>query len=203
MFGLGKSLQGVFSPVLAGVVTTLLIWVTVRLPDELDPVDNSVGWLIPLMLILPFFVSALWGWALLAGKPRKLVLILAGALLAVALVRLPQEIIWPVAGNVVAGLAAGLALGSRWRIDAGLLAVTLCLAPVLIWSAVQMPVIESMNAIRDTTLESMEDNLWSNLEAEQLSQVRLQEQARIDQAIGVIVKVFPAMLAVEFWRSPE
>jgi MFS family permease len=156
--------QGIFPPVLAGLVTGLMTWAIAGLPTDWDPADGSLGWIVPLLLVFPFVVSALWGWALLKGHPRKVVIATAGGLLALAFLRLPQDIAWQVAGNAVAGLAAGLALGARWRIDAGLAAVALCLAPVLIWSAVQVPVRESMVAFQDATLESMEETLWSELD---------------------------------------
>ena len=123
MFGLGSFRQGVFPPALAALVTGLLTWATAGLPEELGPAAGSIGLLIALLLVYPFVVSALWGWALLAGRPRKLVLAAAGGLLILSLLRLPQDITWQVASNVVAGLGAGLALGSRWRLDAGLLAL--------------------------------------------------------------------------------
>lgn len=188
--------QGVFPPVLAGLVTGLLTWAIVGLPEEWDPTGGSVGWMVPLLLVFPFLVSALWGWALLAGRPKKVVAAAAGGLLAVALMWWPQDIVWQVAGNVAAGMAAGLALGSRWRIDAGLAAVTVCLAPVLIWSALQVPLRENMTAFQDSTLQSMEESLWSKLDEPQRTQARLREEARLEDAIEMMARIFPALLAV-------
>ena len=193
---MGSFRQGIFPPVLAGLVTGLLTWVTARLPEGLDPADGSAGWVIPLLLVLPFLVSALWGWALLVGRPRKLVLGMAGVLLVLGLIGMPRDITWQVVGNAAAGLAAGLALGSRWRLDAGLLAVTACLAPVLIWSAVQVPVRENLEMFRAATLESMEQTLWIDLSEEQRSEARLRESSRLDEAVDVMERIFPAMLTV-------
>ncbi|MBU8870443.1 MAG: YybS family protein [Gemmatimonadales bacterium] len=196
MFGLGNSWRVAFPPLLAGVVTGLLTLATVQVPEELDPTGGSAGWIISFLLVFPFMISSLWGWALLAGRTRRLVLIVAGGLLIIFLMVLPRDIAWQVGGNMAAGLAAGLALGMRWRLDAGLLAVTLCLAPVLIWSAFKVPVRENLDVFRSATLESMEETLWQGLGESELGQVRQREEARLEEAIGVMERIFPSLLVV-------
>ena len=162
----------------------------------MDQAGGSAGWVIPLLLVFPFVVSSLWGWALLTGRPRQLVLAVAGGLLVLLLLGMPREIAWQVGGNMAAGLAAGLALGARWRLDAGLLAVTVCLAPVLIWSAVEVPVRENLEVFRGATLESMEETLWRDLDEPSLSLARQNETARLEEAARMMERIFPALLAV-------
>ena len=193
---MGSSWRFVFPPFLAGIVTGLLTWATTRLPEELDLNGGSAGWVIPLLLVYPFMVSSLWGWSLLAGRPRRLVLAFAGGVLVLLLMGLPNDIAWQVGGNMAAGLAAGLALGARWRLDAGLLAVAICLAPALIWSAVEFPVLDHLDDFRGATLESMEETLWQGLDESNLAQARQREEARLEKAVGMMEKIFPALLVV-------
>ena len=195
MFGLGSNWRDVIPILPAVLVTGLLTWAVGRLPEELDTAGGSAGWIIPLLLVLPFIVSSLWGWALLVGRPRWMVLAAAVGLQAILLGAVPQDIAWQVGGNMAAGLAAGLALGSRWRLDAALLAVILCLAPVLVWSALEMPLRENIDVFGDSTLDSMEP-LWQGLDESQREAARQLEAERLEAAAAVMEKIFPALLAV-------
>lgn len=192
----GEDRPGLFPIVLAILVTGALAWVTARfsaLPES-DP--GPVDWLIPLLLVMPFAVAALWGWALVTGRPRRLAVGAAAGLLVLGLSTLPQDVVWQVAGNVAAGLAAGLAIGARWRIDAAVVAVTACLAPVLIWSALQMPLDRTLDEFGEATLQSMDDTLWQDLDADQKELARKREEDRLAEATAVMKKVFPALLAI-------
>lgn len=188
--------QGVLPPIVAGLITALLVWATARMPVGPEASAEAMAWVVPLLLVFPFAVSGLWGWALLTGRPSRLVLAVAGGLLLVFLLWIPREIGWQAAVDIAAGLAAGLALGSRWRLDAGLGAVALCLAPLLIWSTLQMPIRQTLQEFQEPALETLEETQWSNLDDEQKAQAREREQERLDEAVLFMERVFPGMMAV-------
>ena len=72
---------------------------------------------------------------------------------------LPREVVWQLAGNVAAGLVAGLALGLRWRLDAALAVVAVALLPMILWAVLEVPVAEQLQMVSQEMLNVLEENL--------------------------------------------
>lgn len=113
---------------------------------------------LPLVLAPPI-VSAAWGVALVAGRPRRLTLAISAAVILAGVVALPGVNGWTNAGNITAGLFAGLALGRTWRIDRGLVGVTILLLPALVMALTVMPPAELAEGLESQLLELVEESL--------------------------------------------
>ncbi|HPF70296.1 MAG TPA: DUF2232 domain-containing protein [Candidatus Krumholzibacteria bacterium] len=75
------------------------------------------------MVFGPSMLAVVWASALIMSRPHGLAVAAALAAAGGALVLGPLAAGLPTAGAVLAGLAAGLALGARWRLDAALAVV--------------------------------------------------------------------------------
>lgn len=186
--------QGVFPPVLAGLVTGGLTLAVARIPVDAGSAAAVPVWAAPLVLAFPFAVSALWGWAWATGPGRWLTLAVAVVTAAVIFGTLPADSAWQSVTSMAAGLAAGWALGAHARLDVGLLAVSICLAPILIWTLAQMPADQILGEIADVSMQNMEQTVWHGLEEPELGRAREAARDQMDQAIATGARIYPGFL---------
>lgn len=194
MFVLEGNRQEVFPPVLAGLVTGGFTLVVARIPVDAASPAAMPAWAAPLVLAFPFVVSALWGWAWATGPARRLTLGMAVVTVGLMFWSLPVDVAWQTVTSVAAGLAAGWALGARARLDVGVLAVSICLAPLLIWTLVQMPAEEILEEVAAVSMQNMEQTVWHGLEEPELGRARDAFREQMDQAIATGVRIYPGFL---------
>ncbi len=120
--------------VVAVLVTALLGGVFAAVQGNEDLMLPLLGLVGMLSLVTPFAVPVVWAWALLMGRPHKLVLAGAGLWLVAGLVMMPSDVTWPLATHVISGLVAALGLLSRWKPQLILMLLVLVSSPMVIWT---------------------------------------------------------------------
>lgn len=187
---------GYAAPTVALLLTLVLSWAMARLAS----VDNESGTVLGLALLIlmpaPMVVAVVWGGAVLTGRPHRLALVAAAIWLLVSWLLVPHDFTYQLAGYVVAGLLAGVAIGVRWRLDLSVLVVALALCPILVWSSLQVPVSEQLDLYRGEMLKALEKNLPANASETQRTQALAEEKRKLDQVTGLAAKIYPSLLGV-------
>lgn len=196
MFDLKESRQAAFPPILAGLLTGMMALAIARIPQDAGSSGAVAVWTAPLLLAFPFVVSALWGWAWVTGPARRLTLAVAIAVVGGILWSLPREIGWQTVTDAAAGLAAGWTLRSRLRLDVAVLAVSLCLAPLLIWTLVQMPARQLLEEMATVSLQNMEQTVWHGLEEPELGRAREAAREQLEQFVQTGSRIYPGVLTL-------
>lgn len=195
-----RSWPGYAAPALAAALTLILVWVqdvtlqAAFTEDEgLSPALLLAGLL---GLAAPFAVPALWGGAVLAGRPLRLVPAAAGIWLAASLGISPGLVVWPLAGYVLAGLAAGAALAWRWRLDAALAVVAMALAPYFIWSVGEVPVEQRYAELTDQYIEARREMLTGTADPKQVELTLEAERRQHEKVAAMALKILPSVLGL-------
>ena len=191
-----RSHAGILPPLVAALVTLVLTWMVGAVPMGPEESGVRIGMFMVALVPIPFVVSAVWGSALMAGYPRRLVPAIAGGWLLMSLALLPAELTWQMCGNVVAGIAAGLALAGRWRLDGALAAVIVPLVPILVWSSLQLPVADQMQEVLDQAMEARRETLVGTAEDRQIELSLAKEGRKLQQASDIVVRFFPGLLGI-------
>jgi hypothetical protein len=191
-----RSWPGYVAPLVAAVLTLLLVWIqdvalqaAVAAGDSISPVMLLAGLL---GLGSLFLVPALWSGALLASRPWFWALAAALAWLAVSLGISPALAVWPLAGYVAAGLAAGWALARRWRLDVALAVVTVALAPYTIWSFGASEPEKQFSLAVDQYIEARREMLEGTADPRQIELTLDAERRGYEQSLDLVLKVLPA-----------
>jgi hypothetical protein len=149
-----------------------------------------------LLIPLPLGVAVIWGSTVLVSRP--FIATIAGALgwLIVSHALLPGEIVWQLAGNVAAGVAAGLALVLRWRLDGALALVAVLLLPLIIWAMMEVPLADQFAMVREEMLRILEENLPASASQEQRQQALAEEARNLDKLSAPLMRIFPFLIGV-------
>lgn len=195
-----RSWPGYVTPLVAAVVTLLLVWVqdaaiqAAALSEEtVSPALMLAGFL---GLVAPFGVSALWGGSILTCRPTILGPVAAVAWLAAGLGIAPGLVVWPLASFVAAGLAAGVALAFRFRLDAALLMVTVVLAPLFIWSIREEPLDQKYELMTEQYIEARREMLAGTADPKQIELTLETERRQHEQVAAMALKILPAMFGL-------
>lgn len=188
-----------YRPLVVAVLSTaLLTWIYAAVPGDLTSAGAVALWVG--QSLAAFLVPALWGWALLKGQTRGAAVIGATLCLTLILLILPLEVAWPLAGYILAGVAAGYVLAFRWRLDVALGLITLALLPALIWASAQPVMMSELKAqhaeYRVVFLEAMEMELPENISDEQRAQALEETGQQYDEVAQWVIRVLPATLAL-------
>ncbi len=187
---------GFLAPLVVLLGTLMLTWLMSVVVGDADGSEPVPGLVLLILLVSPFAVAIGWGGALLAGRPHRLAPVAAIIWLIVSWIAVPHDYVWQLLGYVAAGLLSGMALGMRWRLDVALLVMALALSPILVWTAMEVPVAEQMQIISDDTLEILEQSLPVSADKTQRAAALATEQRRLDQAIALLTRLYPFALAV-------
>lgn len=182
------------------MVTLLLAWVqdltALKAADSGQALSPALLVALVLGLMTPLVVPTLWGIATLTSRPLVLVAVAAAGWLATALVILPGMSVWPVAGFVLAGVAAGLALGFRWRLDLAVGVVLLALAPNFAWQVSQYPVDQQYRQMAAQYLEARREMLAGTADPKQIELTLEAERRQQEKLIEVSLKILPSALGL-------
>ncbi|MDX2473430.1 MAG: hypothetical protein QNL91_06935, partial [Candidatus Krumholzibacteria bacterium] len=187
--GMTARWPGYAAPVAALLVTLLLTWVMALVVQGADVSAAVSGLAILMLLPAPLVVAVMWGGALLIGRPHRLATAAAVMWFVASWFLVPHEFVWQLLGQVAAGLLAGLALSQRWRIDAALLIIALALCPILVWTAVQVPVQEQLQIYSDEMLKTMEQNVPAGADDGQRAKALATEKLKLDHVAALAAKV--------------
>lgn len=195
-----RSWPGYTAPLVALVVTLLLVvfqttvleW---ALADE-DTVSPALLLAGLLGLAAPFVVAALWGGAFLLGRPPALVLVMALAWLAAGLGISSGLVVWPLACYVLAGLAAGVALGFRFRLDAAIAVVTVALLPYFIWTYLEFPAEQQYDQFVEQYMEARREMLAGTADPKQVELTLAAEKEQQEQLARMALKILPSMFGL-------
>ncbi len=185
---------GYLPPLVAATVTMLACLLFDAASNEAVLGDMAAGLLALLLVPVPIVVSVLWGGAVIAARPHRLVLLAAAAWLVPALLLLPGGAVWPLASHMAAGLVAGFALGARWRLDAALAGIALVLLPLTIWSVVELPVGEQLDMIQEELRPMLEETLPATADETQREAALATEEARLGKALDLMARIYPFIL---------
>lgn len=195
-----RSWPGYVTPLVAAVLTLLLVWAqetaiqAAALSEEtVSPALMLAGFL---GLVAPFAVPALWGGAILTCRPMILGPAAAVAWLVAGLGIAPGLVVWPLASFVAAGLAAGMALGFRFRLDMALLVVTAALAPFFIWSIQEEPLDEQYTVMTEQYIEARREMLEGTADPKQIELTLETERRQHEQVAAMAMKILPAMFGL-------
>lgn len=195
-----RSWPGFAAPLVAAVATLLLAWVEestlAQAANAQDAVSPALVLGLVLGLMAPLVVPTLWGLATLASRPLVLVAAAAVAWLGAGLMLLPGEVVWPWAGFVLAGLAAGSALGFRWRLDVAVAVVVLALAPNFVWQLHQYPVDQQYRQWADQYLEARREMLTGTAEPKQVELTLEAERRQQEKLVAYSLKILPAFIGL-------
>jgi len=193
-----RSWPGYVAPLAAAVTTLFLVLIQGLLVGESAATPETVSPALALAGLLglaaTFVVPVLWGWAILAGRPLWLALALAPAWLAVSLVIAPGPVVWPMAAFVAAGLAVGLVLVYRLRLDAALAVVSLVLAPYYVWSVLAVPPGEQFSQLTEQYIEARREMLAGTADPRQIELTLAAEREQYEQLAETARKIFPAVM---------
>jgi len=181
---------------LAAAVTLMLTAAYAAASGGSDPVGPLMGLVILLLIPVPVGIAVIWGSAILTCRPYQAAFAGAVVWLVLSYFLLPRDIVWQMSGNVAAGLAAGLALGRRWRLDMALTVVAAVLLPVIIWAVVQVPVTEQLQVVSDQMLNVLEENLPAGANAEQRILVLAKEKRNLESMAALAAKIYPFVIGM-------
>jgi len=187
---------GFVIPLAACAATLLAAWLTGMVLGNAETTGAISTVALVVVLPIPLFVAAMWGAALMFGRPWYVAVPAAVAWYAASWLLVPHEIVWQLLGHVVAGLLGGFAWMSRWRFDAALLTVALALTPLVVWSAAEAPMQEQLQVYGDEMVKALESKLPTNADVDQRVQAMAAEKEKMDRIVAIVVKVFPSLLAL-------
>lgn len=191
-----KSWPGYLPPLAAAAVTLIFTALFAAVISGSAIMGEMQGLLALLLIPVPLLVAVAWGSALLISRPFRSVL--AGAVLWFVLswLLLPHDVVWQMSGNLVAGLAAGYALARRWRLDGALAAVAVALLPLIIWSAIEMPVGEQLEAFSTEMLTALEAAQPTGGTTEQRALALADEEANLARVADLVERIYPFLLGI-------
>ncbi len=181
---------------LAAAVTLVLTAVYAAAVGGSDQVGPMQGVVLILLIPVPVGIAVIWGSAFLASRPYLAAIVGAVVWLVLSFLLLPREVVWQLAGNVAAGLVAGLALGLRWRLDTALMAVAAVLLPMILWAVIQVPVTEQLQMVSQEMLSVLEDNLPEGASGEQRVRTLEEERRNLDKVSALVARVYPFVIGV-------
>lgn len=182
------------------MVTLLLVWAQDIALSGAAATEQAIS---PALLVAgllglatPFAVPALWGTAFLTSRPIAICLVAAGGWLVAGLGIAPGMVVWPTASYVAAGLAAGLALGSRFRLDAALAVVTLALAPYFVWTIQEVPLEEKYELLTEQYIEARREMLEGTADPKQVELTLEAERRQHEQLARQALKILPSVFGL-------
>lgn len=196
-----KSGSSVFLSVTAALVTLAVAGLLKLLETRLavvgtGAVDTMTAWWLALMTPAPLVVAVLWGRAAW-GDPRTVRLLAAvGGWLAAGHLLVGAAATWQMTVNVAAGIVAGLTWRRGWRLDVALLSVTAVLAPLIVWSVLQLPVREQITAFGERSLQELEARAPAGTDPAELAKAREVGRQRMRSVTDGLIRLFPAVLAL-------
>jgi len=149
-----------------------------------------------LLLPAPWVLPVLWGLALLLPAAPGAAVAAALIWLVVALVAAPTMIVASLAGYVLAGLAAGWAIGRYWRWDGALGAVMLVLAPALIWAVHTVGVAETLAVAGEQMSEALEGSLPAETDEATRIATRAQLEHQVEMTLKAAAAIWPATMVL-------
>ena len=191
-----KSWPGYLPSMLAAAVTLMLTAAYAAVAGSPDSVGPLRGLAMVLLIPVPLGVAVIWGSCVLTSRPFLAAFVGSLVWLVLSYLLLPREIVWQLAGNVAAGLAAGWALGRQWRLDMALAAVAVALLPVILWTVVQVPVAEQLEVLTGQMLEVLEENLPAGANEEQRIQALAEEKFNLERMSDLAAKIYPFVMGV-------
>ncbi len=209
-----RSWPGYAAPLVASVATLLLVWIQELLMGRAVAQGESISLdlvlVILLSLAIPLGLPAVWGGAVLLGRPATAGVLAAILCLAASFGIAGQLLFWSTVGYVLAGVACGWSLARRWRLDAALILVTLALAPVFLVSLQEVSPRDSYDQMIAQYLEARREMLAGTaddreiertLEAERRQQEEIAEQALkiVPAAFGLGALGYSGLLLVLTW----
>ena len=154
-------------------------------------------WVLLLRLAGPVILAVVWGAALIMARPHRAAVATAALAAVGALLLLPAAAGLPLAGSVAAGLAAGAALGARWRLDVALAVVAGLLVSTVILDVIAVPVDRQLALIREQVTPVLEETIPPGADQAQ----RLEAQQRIaewlDDWFAVMSRLYPVSVLLE------
>ncbi len=183
-------------PSLAAAAVTLLLTMLTAAGAAEGAAPQWRGLALLAALPAPFIVAVAWGWAVLRSGGPGPVLLAAAGWLGLSLLWTSEWAALSMLGNVAAGGAAGWALKLGWRTDAALAAVTAALLPLVVWSAVQLPAAEQMDAVSQQFLEVLEQNLPEGADDQQRQEALARERENLERVAAVALRIYPAFIGL-------
>ena len=192
-----RSWPGYLPPVVA-LGVTLASGLVFGLAESGTVPDGVLAfWVLLARLSGPVVLAVVWGATLIMTRPHRLAIAAAALAAGAALVFLPAAAALPLAGSVAAGLAAGTALGARWRLDVALAVVAGLLLSTVILDVIAVPVDRQLALIREQATPMLEETIPPGADAAQ----RLEAQQRIakglDDWLAVMSRLYPLAVLLE------
>jgi hypothetical protein len=120
----------------------------------------------------------------------------AAATLVIGLLAAGARVALPVAGYAAAGLAAGHALGARWRWDAALAAVVVTLVPGAAWVALETPVESALAAEAERARTVLAESLPADMDPAERAAAAAEQEKRLAEVTRVAATIWPGCLAL-------
>jgi len=186
----------VAAPAVASFLTLLLTLLTAAAVNGAAAGGTRSTLALLVLMPAPMVVAGAWGVALMLAGSWRWPLAGAGVWLVAGWLLVPHEFVGQMAGYVAAGLLAGTAWAGRWRFDAAILVVALVLSPLLVWTMAGTSAEEQLRVYSGEMLKVRELGLPAGADETQRDEAMALEIARMDQVVGWVAKMFPALLAV-------
>lgn len=195
-----RSWPGYAAPLVAAVATLLLVWIQEWILDRAVAAGDTVSGALILAgllgLAIPLVLPTLWGAATLLSRPLVLVVVAGLGWLAMALAVASDLVVWPFASYVLAGLATGLVLLFRVRLDAALAVIAVVMVPYFVWSFQEMSAEEKYDEVIDQFIEARREMLTGTADAKQIELTLAAERERQEQVAALALKVLPGMIGL-------
>ncbi len=197
-----RTLPGYLPAVVAVISTAVLGGLFSLVSVEGQAINPALLGLFGLVsLLAPFLVPMLWAWALLFGRPHRLVLIGSGLWVFGGLVLMPPEVTWTLTTHVVTGLVAGLGLASRWKSGFILLLLALVSLPFVVWNLNQEPLDDLFEAIKEQNLETRRELLMAGSKPGTEPPALAMEEQMIDDLFRTVRQLTPGSVALGLYSQ--
>ncbi len=184
-------------PTAVAVMVTVLfggVFATVQGHEDLMlPVLGILGML---SLLTPFVVPVVWAWALLTGRPHKIVLGGAVVWLFAGLVMMPADVTWPLTTHVVTGLVAALGLMVRWKPELIVLLLVLVSSPLVIWTLENESLDEMFDQYKEQALQDRREYLKAEARSGDDDPALAQEEQFLEDALLLVKQMMPGSMAL-------
>jgi hypothetical protein len=191
-----RTMSGYLPSVVAVVLTVLLGGLFSLVPEDGQSLNVAVLGVFGLLsLLVPFVVPLVWTWALLMGRPHRLVLFGSGLWLVTGLM-MPGAVMWSFTTHVVSGLMIGLGLMSRWKPGLILILLAMVSTPFAVWNLNQEPMDEWFEILKEQNLETRRELLMEGTKAGEDPPALVMEEQIIDDLFNTMRQLTPGILAL-------
>lgn len=153
--------------------------------------DLVAAWAVALRDIGPVGLAVLWAAAMIMARPHVLAVLAAAVGGGAVLVLFPAPAALPAAGAAWAGLAAGLALAARWRLDAALAVVAGLMLSTVILDIVAVPLDDQLALVRESVTPLLEESIPAGADEAQRQQARQQLEKGLDSYFALVSRIYP------------